>query len=671
MKQIFIGVLALFIFSVGLSPVYAQTNKKAPSSTTKKKSSVMDDKKSKKGTDKSMKDGQNQMKFMKPDINATEYNFYDRKKISTPLMPRYDLDSMAFQKGNKRKKQQASYLQNKYHYPSRPKDQWDIGVNFGLAVIAGDIRPALDKVFQNVGVGFTVRKSIGYVFSLRMAYNYYLMTGLNDKPNTGLLNNNTLGNNHDLRENNVDSPSAQSGAKDSKFNYGLGGYAKKPGTFYNNYRTNAHQIALEGLVSVGNLLFHKERNRLGLYLFGGLGFTVAQTKYDALDKNGQLYDFRSTDTIWNTGTIDNVSGRSKKILNDLEAKLDGTYETYADQDNYSSFLGHYQILPSATAGFGISYHVAKFMTIGVEEKVTFTGSDLLDGQRWTEQNTFTSDKDLISYTALTLNFHVGKNRVEPLYWLNPMDYAYKKLGDVNPEKMAKDILKDSDEDGVPDRLDKEPNSKKGCPVDVKGVVLDSDKDGIADCDDKEPFSPPGYTIDQYGVAQVPPSPCCDQNDTSGGMNGLAGGKNGKGRRGGSNFDCGKIELPGVYYDADRYDIGPEYYGALHQVAERLQMCPDVKMLVNGFDESKNDQKYNEQLAYNRATSVVDYLVEKYGISRDRFVVKYQGGKKAAAGKSPNEMKKGRKVDIGYVLDGDKGESNPPAPHPGLKAGSNK
>ncbi|CAM6004734.1 unnamed protein product, partial [Sphagnum balticum] len=112
-----------------------------------------------------------------------------------------------------------------------------------------------------------------------------------------------------------------------------------------------------------------------------------------------------------------------------------------------------------------------------------------------------------------LKFQIGKHALEPLWWLNPMDFSYKKLTDMNPDKIAKDIMKDSDDDGVPDKLDREPNTKKGCPVDAHGVILDSDKDGIPDCDDKEPFSPPGYPIDQNGVAIIPPNPCCNV-DTS-------------------------------------------------------------------------------------------------------------------------------------------------------------
>ena len=76
------------------------------------------------------------------------------------------------------------------------------------------------------------------------------------------------------------------------------------------------------------------------------------------------------------------------------------------------------------------------------------------------------------------------------------------------------------------------------------------------------------------------------------------------------------------------------------------------------------------MAYNRSSGVIDYLVEKYGVSRDRFIVKYEGGTKAKNA-TQLEVKRSRKVEFKYAADGETGESNPPAPHPGLKAGSNK
>jgi hypothetical protein len=62
------------------------------------------------------------------------------------------------------------------------------------------------------------------------------------------------------------------------------------------------------------------------------------------------------------------------------------------------------------------------------------------------------------------------------------------------------IQTDTDNDGVPDVLDREKNTPAGCPVDVNGVRLDSDGDGINDCDDKEPYTAPGYPVDPNGVS---------------------------------------------------------------------------------------------------------------------------------------------------------------------------
>ena len=83
-----------------------------------------------------------------------------------------------------------------------------------------------------------------------------------------------------------------------------------------------------------------------------------------------------------------------------------------------------------------------------------------------------------------------------MWWLNPVYHTYRKLGEVDPQSLMDQMFKDDDDDGVPNYLDREPNTKKGCPVDAHGVALDSDHDGIIDCLDKEPFSPPGYRLTQ-------------------------------------------------------------------------------------------------------------------------------------------------------------------------------
>ena len=694
MKYFFSRVfIVICLFSAGLNVSEGKTRYavakiepisvvETPKDTTKKSSSAKADKKGKKedsGLNKSKggKDSQNQTQFMKPDMDATEYNFYDRKKISTPLMPRYDLDSAVYQKGfAKKEEQQKAYLQNKYHFPARPKDQWEISLQGGSSLISGDIKPNWGTGW---GGGISVRKAVNYFFSLRLSYIFSLISDQDLKPR---------------QDENFDDALNHAGSDHADYAHNTynsaGVLVPGESVIFHNYKNTSHQVHIDGVLNLGNILFHKERTLISPYAFFGVGFHLYRTQMNMLDKNGNLYNYNAIVDTFNSMT---ASSKSQSQINSVVSselktlQSGGQYIDAVDPLEKGAIkVSHFYLVPDFSVGAGIDFHVSKWVTLGIEERFTFNGNSNLDGVNWQDDSHpgFAPHYDQYFSTMIRLNFQIGKNAVEPLWWLNPMAFTYKKLSDANPDKIAADLFKDTDEDGVPDRLDKEPNTKKGCPVDVHGVILDSDKDGIPDCDDKEPFSPPGYPIDQNGVAIIPPNPCCDNaegGDTVFDANGKPvigpdgkvltnGGKN-KGGKNRGQYDCSKMEMPGVFFDEDKYYIDPAYQSALHQVAEKLQMCPDVKMIVTGVDESKNDQKYNEQLAYNRATSVVDYLVEKYGISRDRFIVKYQGGKKADANKTPAERKKARRVDFNYAGDGEKGESNPPAPHPGLKAGSNK
>lgn len=627
-------------------------------------------------TSSQIKDRQNQVEFFGVDMKSKNYNFYKRREVSTPLQPRYDLDSAIYQQGKKKQKQQQAYLNNQYYFPAKPRDAWELGINTGFAFVSGDVAPLTTAkgMFQNVGVGVTLRKALSYMFSLRFGYNYFCTTGRNWEPDANLKFNSTLHGYYDKRVNYWDNPNLVASKTKDTLNMNK--------FFFYNYRTYMHEFHLAGVMNFGNASFHRERNYVNFYVLAGVSGMFYTTYMDALNANGDVYDFSEVAKLYFKPQAQGVDSRIKsdrkdalKLLNKL---LDGKYESFAEKENNAPGIKNWQFVPSFTVGLGLQFHLSKWVTLGIEERALITGSDLLDGYRWQqdEHAGMTRDNDNVYYTSINVNIHIGgkKNSTEPMFWLNPNVHTYKKLGDMNPKAIADDILKDDDGDGVINALDKEPDTKKGCPVDTHGVALDSDHDGIIDCDDKEPYSPPGFPIDSNGVAIIPPNPCCD---TAGIGEGIPGGPNGpdglggsKGRKGNSGYDCSKIELPSTIFDEDKYYLDPQYYGNLHQIAERMQMCPDMKLVVTGYDESRNDQKYNEQLAWNRANAAVDYLVEKYGISRDRFIVKYQGGKKAATG-TPFEKKMKNKVEFRYANDGETGDSNPPAPHPGLKAGSNK
>ena len=78
----------------------------------------------------------------------------------------------------------------------------------------------------------------------------------------------------------------------------------------------------------------------------------------------------------------------------------------------------------------------------------------------------TRDFDAWHYTNVNLNYSLGSKSVEPLWWLNPLDFAYNELNAPRHMKMPKPVLDDADGDGVTDQFDNEPNTPAGCPVDA-------------------------------------------------------------------------------------------------------------------------------------------------------------------------------------------------------------
>ncbi len=601
--------------------------------------------------EKKSKDAQNQTQYLQPDEIQQPYNLNDRTSISKPQMPHYDLppDSAGFGYTKKKKAQQEAFLSKKYYFPAKPKNQWELGIGLGSFILSGDVAPNPNPL-KSYGATFTVRKAFGYIFSLRLQYMYGNATGQDWKPKDNSIRNPVL------------NGSLYPGVIDYVHNSPSGSRIIFP-----NYKMQVHEVSLQGVATLGNVKFHRERNIVNFYLYAGGGAILYRTKTNVLDENNQMYDYSSVLNTYNNTA--NSSGtflsnkRKSETLKALKDLNDKTFETEALSNRTSSggqgdrgqLLDKYTISPTFSFGFGIGFHASKRLTINLETRVNANSDDLFDGQKFQEDVTpaggsTTTEVDVSLFNAVTFNFHLGKKSLEPMWWLNPMHYTYQKLAEMDPNKIIDDLLKDDDGDGVPNRLDKEANTKKDCPVDPKGIALDSDKDGVIDCEDKEPFSPPGFPIDATGIAKVP---CCAEGMTF------------KGSGNGSSIDCSKAELPEIHFADDKYGVGPEYYAHLHEVADRLQMCPDAKIVVNGI---ATDGKYGEQLSWNRVNKAIDYITSKYGISRDRFIVKFTQAPKTT---NPSEKANLRRVEFRIAQEGESGPSNPPAPHPGLKAGTER
>ena len=177
-------------------------------------------------------------------------------------------------------------------------------------------------------------------------------------------------------------------------------------------------------------------------------------------------------------------------------------------------------------GVGLYAHPTR--EVPIEGKSTFThfGGGLIltpDRYRWTLPYIYggigTAKLDIgLPTTKSNSAYHVGAGIVARLgerlgLRLDGRDVSYKQEGGAGLDTRVNDVIvsaaatafwggraRDTDEDGVPDKRDKSPDTPHGAVVDATGTPLDTDKDGVYDGLDKQPATPLGAKVDANGVA---------------------------------------------------------------------------------------------------------------------------------------------------------------------------
>lgn len=163
-------------------------------------------------------------------------------------------------------------------------------------------------------------------------------------------------------------------------------------------------------------------------------------------------------------------------------------------------------------------------------------------------------------------------------------------------------LVDTDGDGIPDAYDKCPDTPDGIAVDDEGCPLDSDGDGIPDHLDECPNTPAGLAVLPDGCALV--------GDCRKPRPGEAVDANG------CAMDRGFI-LRGVKFEFDSAILTVEAKQILDKVAVTLSSYPDVEVELGGHTDSIGTAGYNLGLSERRSIAVKEYL-ERKGISGGRM-----------------------------------------------------
>jgi OOP family OmpA-OmpF porin len=185
---------------------------------------------------------------------------------------------------------------------------------------------------------------------------------------------------------------------------------------------------------------------------------------------------------------------------------------------------------------------------------------------------------------------------------------------------------DSDKDGVPDYLDKCPDTPLGVPVDKDGCPIDTDKDGVPDYHDKCPDTPKGVAVDEFGcpidsdkdgvpdyLDKCPGTPPNTKVDSTGCPQKVTKQETQQETfyqfvlRGDDTFETNTANLKN----------GAKLL--LNEIAFYIQNQPGTKWRIEGHMDSQGSITFIKLLSYNRAKAVLDYLVSQ-GLSPNRFTI---------------------------------------------------
>jgi hypothetical protein len=514
---------------------------------------------------------------------------------------------------NKRMGQQNEFWNHATAFPSKPRNMWEVGVSTGIFTVSGDVSPT---VFTAPNFSAHVRKSFGYVFSLRLQYINTVAKGMNWKGAENFQKNPAWvynGYNAPYRLpagplTTISSTPTTTGTPGSAV------FGRPQDIVYYNYKTNVQDLGLQGIFTVNNIRFHKNKTGIIIYGGGGIGGTLYESKVNVKnDATGATYA-AAFKTIYNNYlTKGDLYKNRKAVLKDLRAAMDNTYETSADGHIFNTTVnnvagvrpssGNKTFKPSGTVLAGIAFKLGRRINLAIEDRWTFVKDDLLDGQRWQEHAygdaVLTRDFDSYNYASIGLNFNLGGKSTEPLYWLNPMDYVYSELNAPNHLKVPKPDCDDTDGDGVCDFLDKEV-TPAGCPVDTHGVTRDTDGDGVPDCKDKQLITPTEcQPVDADGVGKCPEPKCC----TEGGV-----------VRPPVEGTC-PASYPSLNFKGNGCSLSSDTKALLNKVAGMLKDNPTCNITISGVSATN---KASQEVCNCRMKEISKYLTEKEGISSDRI-----------------------------------------------------
>ncbi len=300
------------------------------------------------------------------------------------------------------------------------------------------------------------------------------------------------------------------------------------------FETNFWRISLQGVANLGNVLgFHTWTNSLGLLAHAGAGYGKILPQEPFELNNGDQVGYL-------------IAGITPQLRLGNRVALKGDL----------SMIGNFR------------------------QDVTW------DGASKTNMRGFNG---YLVNVSLGINVYLGKNQ-EHADWVRVLSIEDDKFSELENRiaKIETDLI-DSDQDGIPDYLDREPNTPSGVAVDSKGRAIDRNENGIPDEMERH--------LDQrYARA--------DQISKSGDADQLIK----------TLLNEGYVN---VYFKFD--SAVPEIYSfeSINYLVRYMNDNPSASADLIGYADEIGNAEYNRQLSERRAQAVYDIMVAA-GISGDRL-----------------------------------------------------
>jgi len=309
-----------------------------------------------------------------------------------------------------------------------------------------------------------------------------------------------------------------------------------------------------------------------------------------------------------------------------------------DIHNKSASVFHY--------GAGIRYELTSYIDIraDVRHELSFDASSKLN-----------EDYDLFNNMIATLGISFA------------FDKSKKAAFQPQPKQMRQIVNDDHDQDGVPNSIDKCPNTVPKVSVNALGCPYDTDKDGVYDYQDQCPGTLPGDTVDMFGCSKdsdsdgimdthdkcshtpanvaVGPDGCPLDSDMDGINDDSDKCPNTKA---GTIVDATGCEKPKnkrihlklkIEFESGKADVATHTLDKIKEVAEVMDQYPGSTAVIEAHTDSSGGAAYNLKLSQKRANMVVYYLSKYFGIDRSRLRAVGYGETRPIA---DNRTKAGRK-----------------------------